>query len=254
MLDKITDGQVPIDILRMVVNKSRKYSVIILWNGHSQSGKTTGKWYFANRILQIKKGQFSCYDKRNTWHEWDGKRYSATNAYEFVDLWDKNEDAVITLEESGESLNYLEWYSVMAKVFASTTRTQGLKRNICILDTVMSTDIQKHNKENIDFRMWTYKRYDETRTSIVRCGWVEIDYLKDRWRLRWLPNWIIHYTPKMLTIAKNYTNNLAIGLKKDIMEKNKRMVGLAPLKTVYNPNKPLTERNCPEWMKKEIGY
>lgn len=226
MMEKLSIEQMPIDILRMIVNKSRKYSVIILWNGHSQSGKTTGKWYMANRILQIKKGQLNCWDKRNTWREWDGRKYSATNAYEFVDLWDKYDNAVITLEEAGESLNYLEWYSTMAKVFASTTRTQGLKKNICILDTVMSTDIQKHNKENIDFRMWTYKRYDEAKMSIVRNGWVEINYLKDKWRLRWLPNWNIKYTSKMLRIASEYTDWLAGGLKKQVMEKNKRMVGL----------------------------
>lgn len=226
MIPKYKDWQIPVDILRMIVNRSRKYSVMVLVNGHSQSGKTTFIHHIANRICQIKAGRLSQWDSRNTWKEWEARKFSATNAYEFVDLWDKYNNSVLTLSEAGESLNYLEWFSVMAKVFASTTRTQGLKKNICFLDTVMATDIQKHNKENLDFRIWVAKRYDEARICITRNYWVEIDYAKDKWRLRWLPNWIVHYTKKELRIAKEYTDWIASGLKQDISERNKQLVGL----------------------------
>jgi hypothetical protein len=225
---KYEDKDIPIDILRMIVNKSRKYSLIILVNGHSQIGKTTFIYHIANRIMQIKKGRLNQYDRRNTWSEWDAKKFTATNAYEFVDLWDKYNNSILTLAEAGESLNYLEWFSVMAKVFSSTTRTQGYKRNICFLDTVMSTDIQKHNKENIDFRIWVYKRVDALRLCVTRNYWVEIDYAKDRWRLRWLPNWNIFYSQKELFIAKQYTDWVTGDLKMNIADKNKRMVGLKP--------------------------
>jgi hypothetical protein len=223
--DKFTDKEIQIDILRMIVNRSRKYSVMILVNGHSQVGKTTFINHIANRIKQIQAGQLNQWNKKNTWREWDGKKFTAHNAYEFVDLWSRYNGEVLTLAESGESLNYLEWFSVMARVFSSTTRTQGLKRNICFLDTVMSTDIQKHNKENLDMRIWVAKRYDETRTCITRNYWVEIDYAKDKWRLRWLPNWIIHYSKRELDIAKDYTDWIA-EFKEDISEKNRALVGL----------------------------
>lgn len=244
MQEKYSDEQIKVDIVRMIVNKSRKYSLIILVNGHSQAGKTTFIRHIANRIVQIKKyGRFDHRDPENTWHEWDERRLTATNAYEFVDIWDKYDNEVLTLAEAGESLNYLEWFSVMAKVFASTTRTQGLKRNVCFLDTVMSTDIQKHNKENIDFRIWVVKRYDESRTAIVRNRWVEIDYLKDKWRLRWLPDWILQYSWKELQQAKVYTDWIASGLKNETMQRNKMLVG------IYNPNRPISDRNMPEWVR-----
>lgn len=246
MMNRFTDEQIPVDILRMIINKSRKYSLIILVNGHSQAGKTTLIWYVANRIKQIKKG---IKKSRATWKEWDAYNLTATNAYEFVDIWDRYDNEVLTLAESGESLNYLEWFSVMAKVFASTTRTQGLKRNICFLDTVMSTDIQKHNKENIDFRIWVAKRYDETRTCITKNGWVEIDYLKDRWRLRWLPSWIINYSQKQLAVAKEYTNWIAT-YKEKIAEKNKRLVGIVKN---YDHSRPISDKNMPDWMKETLG-
>jgi len=227
---KFTDEEIPIDILRMIINKSRKYSIIALINGHSQVGKTTFIRHMANRIMQIKRfGRLNPYDPDNAWNEWDEKKYTATNAYEFVKIWDENDNSVLTLAEAGESLNYLEWFSVMAKVFASTTRTQGLKRNICFLDTCMSTDIQKHNKENIDFRIWVYKRYDYWRRCITRNYWVEIDYAKDKWRLRWLPNWDFQYSEEELLLSKNYTDWVAKDLKSAIAEKNKRLVGILPL-------------------------
>jgi len=243
---KYTEQELPVDILRMIINKGRKYSLIILVNGHSQSGKTTWIWHIANRIKQIRMGRLNQWDKRNTWKEWDAKKFTTTNAHDFVKIWDENNNEVMTLSEAGESLHYLEWFGVMARVFASTTRTQGLKRNICFLDTIMSTDIQKHNKENIDFRVWIAKRYDETRTCITRNGWVEIDYLRDRWRLRWLPSWIINYSKQELELAKEYTSWIAGTLKRDIALKNRELVG------IFNPNRPITDRNMPEWVRQML--
>jgi hypothetical protein len=218
---------------------------IVTFTNNSQVGKTSFIKHIANRIIQIRKyGRMNPYDPNNTWKEWDARHFTATNAYDFVKLWDENDKSVLTLAEAGESLNYLEWFSVMAKVFASTTRTQGLKRNICFLDTVMSTDIQKHNKENIDFRIWVWKRIDEQRRCITRNFWVEIDYAKDKWRLRWLPNWDFQYTWEELQLAKEYTSWVAKDLKGDIMEKNKMKVG------IYVPTRPISKKNMPDWVRK----
>jgi tRNA A37 threonylcarbamoyladenosine biosynthesis protein TsaE len=245
--ERFTEQEIPVDILRMIINKSRRYSVIILVNGHSQSGKTTFIKHIADRITQIKKyNRLSPHDEENTWKEWNAYKMTATNAYEFVDIWDKYNNEVMTLAECSETLNYLEWWSTMGKVFNSTTTTQGLKRNICFLDTVMSTDIMKHAKEKIDFRIWTAKRYDETRTCITRNGWVEIDYLKDRWRLRWLPNWVVNYSWSELNISRAYTDWIAKGLKADIVNRNKELVG------IWNPNRPISERNMPNYIRNAI--
>jgi hypothetical protein len=235
---KFDDKQINVDILRLIMNKARKYSLNILINGHSQSGKSTFLFHIANRIKQIQLGI-----KKPTWKEWDWKEFTSTTPRNFVRLWDENSNEVIALEEAGEQLNYLEWFSTMAKVFSSTTRTQGLKHNICFMITPMSTDLQKHNKENIDFRIWVAKRYDETRIAIIKNRWVEIDYLKDKWRLRWLPDWIVRYPIIELEAAKEYTDFLAGGMKVNIMNKNKELTG------IYNPNKLMTEKNCPDWVR-----
>jgi len=38
MQRKFSDEEIPVDILRMIINKSRKYSVMILVNGHKGYG------------------------------------------------------------------------------------------------------------------------------------------------------------------------------------------------------------------------
>lgn len=244
---KYTEEEIPVDILRMMINKSRKYSIVILVNGHGQVGKTTFIRHIANRIMQIKKHKrLNPYDPDNTWNEWDDRKFTATNAYEFVKIWNENNDAVLTLAEASETLNYLDWYSIMGKVFDSTTTTQGLKRNICFLDTCFSMDLMKHAREKIDFRIWVYKRYDYFRKCITRNYWVEINYAKDKWRLRWLPNWEFQYEERELLLANRYTNWIAEfkeGVSKRNLELAMQSVG------IYNPNKPITEKNMPKYFR-----
>jgi len=223
---KYTEEEIPIDILRMIVNKSRKYSIIILVTGHGQVGKTTFINHLANRIIQIRRGMINPQDPRITWNEWDSKRYSATNAQEFVGLWNNSDNAVMTLSEASTTLYYMDWMNVMGRVFNSTTTVLGLKKNICILDTVMATEIMKKAKEKVDFRIWVAKRFDEAMLSIVRNYWVEIDYAKDKWRLRWLPNWDVYYTPRELAIYNKYTTWVAETLKKNEALLNEQRVGL----------------------------
>lgn len=226
---RFSEEEIPVDILKAIVNKSRRYSLIILVTGHSQSGKTSFVWHTANRIMQIKKyGRLNPNDPRNTWKEWDAYNLTATNAKEFVKIWNNNDNSVLTLAECSETLYYMDWMSTMARVFNSTTTTQGLKKNICFLDTVMSTDIMKHAKEKIDFRIWTYRRLDWLKKEIVRSGFILIDFLRDRWKLIPYNTWEVEYSEKEMPLMKAYTNWIAETLKSNTAILNEERVGLIP--------------------------
>lgn len=215
-------NEIPIDILRLIVNKSFSLPIICLVNGHSQIGKSTFIQYLANRIIQIKKGIPL---KKATWKEWDYKRYCTTTPQEFVRIYDESEDCVLAIEECGQQMNYLEWYGIMSRVFNSVSRTQGLKRNICFLITPHAQDIVKHNRDLVDFRIWVRKRIDELRLTQIRPRYVKIDYLRDKYKLGWLRDWTIIYPPKFLRTSKEFCDYLA-GYKSDIMTENKMKVGM----------------------------
>jgi hypothetical protein len=249
MMRKFNDHEIPVDVLRMIINKSRKYSLIILVNGHGQVGKTTFIRHLCCRIEQIRRGLLNPNDPRITWREWDEDKFTATSAQDFVRIWNDNDGAVMTLAEASTTLYYMDWMQVMARVFNSTTTTQGLKRNICILDTVMATEIMKKAKEKVDFRIWVAKRYDAARLCITRNYWVEINYAKDKWRLRWLPDWILRYSPKELCICKDYTRKIAETLKADEARLNEQRVGLLPYHKPYDPSKPYSKDNMEDWMR-----
>ncbi|GAG71881.1 unnamed protein product [marine sediment metagenome] len=235
-----SERQIPIDFLRLLYNKSLYLSIIVLVNGHGQIGKSTVIHYLANRLKQIQKGiPF----KKATWNEWDWKRFNSQDPRQFVQLWDENENEVLALEEAGEQMNYLEWYGIMSRVFSSTTNTQGLKKNICFLVTPRSKDITKHNRENVDFRVWVRRRDDIRRTAGVRPRYVRIDYLKDKYRLGWIRDYNIKYSKRSLREAKRFTDHLKT-YKSKISAKNKEMVG------IYNPHSPISDRNKPEWINK----
>jgi len=219
----------PVDCIRTPFNLSNKYSLIILVGGHSQSGKTTLIWYLANRIMQLRKYGYRALDPKapcNTWREWDCFKYSALDAKDFVRLWNSNENAVLTLSESSTTLYYQEWFSMMARVFNSTTTTQGLKHNICFLDTVMETELMQKARDKIDYRIELHKRVDYLRKANVRSGWTLIDYLGMKWILIRNNEWNCYYTPRMLLLSKEYTDWIANTLKKQEALLNEQRVGL----------------------------
>lgn len=221
-MGKLNEGQCPIDILRLIYNKWQTLSIIILVNGHGQIGKSTFIDYIANRLIHLRD---KIPLKDATWQEWDWKKYTTTNPKQFVDLWDKSDGQVLAMEEAGEQMNYLDWYGLMARVFSSTTRTQGLKRNVCFLITPFSKDITKYNREHIDFRVWVMKRDDKRRYCKVRPRYIKINYLKDNYKLGWLRDWHVFYPKKFLPEATKFTNYLK-GYKGKVSDKNKEMVGL----------------------------
>ena len=218
-------------IIRSIYNLSNKYSLIILVGGHGQSGKTTLVWYICNRLMQLRKYGYhalSPFASCNTWREWDGIKNSATTPQEFVKWWNNTENGIGTLSEASTTLYYMDWMSVMSRVFNSTTTTQGLKHNICFLDTVMESEIMQKARDKIDYRIELHKRIDSLKRANVRSGWTLIDYLGMKWMLIRNNEWNIDYTPKMLYIAKQYTDWIAETCKKREAELNEQRVGLRP--------------------------
>jgi hypothetical protein len=241
-----------IDILRSMFNLWNKYSLIALESGHGQSGKTTNIFYNANRLMQLKKYGYKALDPNapcNTWHEWDAYNLTATNAQDFVRIWNNNENAILTLAESSTTLYYMDWMQVMGRVFNSTTTTQGLKHNICFLDTVMETELMQKARDKIDYRIEVHKRIDELRYAEIRSGWVLIDYLDMKWMLIRNNKWDLVYPMKFLVIAKQYTDWIAETMKKREAELNEQRVGLKPYIEKYNPTKPISNRNMPDWVR-----
>lgn len=229
----------------MIYNKWQTLSIIILVNGHGQIGKSTFIDFCANRLIGLRDG---IPPKRLKYTEWDWKKYTSTNPKQFVELWDSCDNQVLALEEAGEQMNYLEFWGIMSRVFSSTTRTQGLKRNVCFLITPFSKDITKYNREHVDFRIWVRKRDDVHRYVKITPRYVKINYLKDNYRLGWVRDWHIFYPPRFLKEAEKFTTWLK-GYKTDIMEKNKGLVGLKPFTPKYNPSKPYSAENLEPWMR-----
>jgi hypothetical protein len=246
---RISAEECEVDILRAPVNRSRNYSLVMLVCGHGQVGKTTFIWYLANRIMQLRKGYMSPTDPRCTWKEWDAYNLTAMDARDFVRLWNNNHDAVLTLAESSTTLYYMDWFNIMSRVFNSTTTTQGLKHNICFLDTVMATELMQKARDKVDYRIDVHRRIDFLRMAKVRSGFVLIDYLRDRWKLIPYNEWHLTYSKSQLALAKKYTDWIASSMKQNEAEENERRVGLRPTENDIKIAKEAQETQ--KWMEEQ---
>jgi hypothetical protein len=244
MIRRYTDYEIPIDALRVIINKSLILPLIILINGHSQIGKSLFLFHLANRIKQILLGIPKGFE---TWKEWDWKKYCTTTPKQFVKTYDESNNQIIALEEAGEQLNFYEWFSIMNQVFSTISRTQGVKRNICMLITPFANDLQKQQKRKIDFVLWVAKKWEHKRMARVVPRYVKVDYLslkEDNYSLRYIKNWTIRYQREELRLSNHYTDWLRYTLKSEVMDDIKEKVG------IYNPNRPISEKNMPDWVKK----
>lgn len=218
-----------VDIIREIWNRSLKYSVIVLLGGHSQSGKTTLEWYLNNRFCQFDRYGYRALDPFAsclTWTEWDWKKNTALNAQDFVRLWNNNMQGRLALAEVSTQLYYMDYMNIMGRVFNSTTTVLGKQKNICLLDTVMESELMKKARDKLDFRIEVHYRDDANKRAVIRSGKTYIDYLGMKWMLIRFNEWVLQYTPRMLMHAKRYTDWISETLKKDEMEENERRVGL----------------------------
>ena len=251
----INQDDLEVDILRSPFNRSNKYSLNIFVGGHSQAGKTTLIWYMCNRIMQLRKYGFKAINPLascNTWREWNGYKNSATNPQEFVSLWNNNKDGVITLTEASTQLYYMDWMNIMSRVFNSTTTVLGKQHIICFIDTCMESEIFKKARDKIDYRIEVHYRDDKNLRANVRSGFTLIDYLGMKWMLIRNNSWIVQYTKKMLHIARQYTDWIEKTVKDREAELNEQRVGLRPYIKPYNPTKPISDNNIPEWVREQL--
>lgn len=239
------EKQIRNDLLRLLYNRGQIYSQNLFLIGKGQAGKSTYAYFLGNRLKQIRLG---IPIKKATWREWEYKKFTATTPQQFVELWDTNTNEIIVLEEAGEQMNYLEWYGVMAKVFSSTTATQGLKLNTCILITPYFDDIVKHARSRLDYVVILHHRNDTAKTVIATPRYVRLNWKSLKPEFRPIKNMIVRYNTKFFKEAQNYTNWLK-EFKKDISEKNKELVGLKVRVPVYNPTKPISTKNMPQWVR-----
>ncbi len=154
---RLNERQCSKDLLRLIYNRSLIYSLNIFVIGKGQVGKSTFVHYIANRLKQLKSGISK---NKATWKEWDYEKFTTTTPRKFTELWDRNENEILSLEEANEQMNYLEWFGIMATVFSSTTSTLGLKHNICFLITPYFDDIVKHIISLLDFVIILQHRND----------------------------------------------------------------------------------------------
>ena len=227
----LSEEDCEVAILREPFNKSNKFSIVILFSGHGQVGKTSALWYYANRVCQLRKYGYAALDPLahcNKWDEWDGFNLTALSAQDFVRLWNNNKNAVLALAEASTQLYYMDWMRAMSRVFNSTTTVLGKQRNICLMDTVMESELMQKARDKIDFRIEVHDRNDEKRMCHVRSGWSLVDYLGMKWMLIRNNTWDLYYTKRMLLKAQQYTDWISGTLKQDEMEENERRVGLRP--------------------------
>lgn len=227
----MTTEDCEVDILRDPFNKSNKISVNIFVGGHSRMGKTTLIWYMANRIMQLRKYGYKALDPFapcNTYREWDGKVNSATNAQDFVKLWNKRKGGVITLSEASTSMYYLDWMSVMGRVFNSSTTVLGKQQIICFIDTCLESEIMKKSRDKIDYRIEVHSRNDRDMTAEIRSAVTYIDYIG----MKWMPirnnTWWVQYNKKILALSKEYTDWIEQTVKAQEERLNEQRVGIRP--------------------------
>lgn len=238
IIGRKSEEQIPTDFLRLLYNRSLIYSLNCFVIGKGQSGKSTGVFYIANRLKQIKLGIPL---KTATWKEWDYKRFTSTDPKTFVTLWDECENEILALEEASDQLFYLDWRSVMSRVFSSTTSVQGMKHNICFIITPYFDDLVKNARSKLDFVAIFHHRNDFRRSVVVTPKYVRLNWKSFKPEFKPIQNMNLTYSRRFLNEAKKYTNWLK-KYKSDISDKNKRLVG------IYNPLSPISDGNIPEWV------
>jgi len=117
LLPKLTNFQAGRFLLKM----SNTNSLNIGITGHTQRGKSTYACWLASEIHRCKHNMFP-----KKWAEdWFFEELCARNFNQFVDLVDKNDNAVIMIEEAGFELGNMDWNTVISRVFSKIIQTQA---------------------------------------------------------------------------------------------------------------------------------
>lgn len=211
--------------LNYIVQRSYKYSPIVIFTGNTQVGKSTVSWFLANKILATKENI-----KKPTFDEWDYKKFCCQDLDEFINAVDKYDDSLIVIEEAGFQLGSKEWYSKENIIFNKIMQTQAYKHNIYFIVLPYACGIAKDHRRMIDFLIWVKRKNTETKSSL--CYPVLIK--KQFWKLDesdykpfFFPKIVIKYKDNVLQKANEYTTWL-VDFKKIILENIKIERGLKP--------------------------
>lgn len=213
------------DFLRLLYNRGLIYSLNVFVIGKGQTGKSSFIFYCANVLKAIQKHGRQIPMKDMTWDYWEYKKFTTTTPQRFVQLWDQYENEILALEEAGEQMNIYDWLGTMNRVFASTTSTQGMKKNLCFLITPYFDDITKHAKGRLDYVVILHHRDDVNKRVIAtprytRLNWKSFKY--DIWNIKDMD---MRYDENFLKKANEFTDWLK-EYKADIMDDMKKKVGL----------------------------
>jgi hypothetical protein len=201
-----------------IIQRSYKYSPIIIFTGNTQAGKSTSSWYLANKIMQYKKNV-----DKPTFDEWNYKEFCCQNLDEFIDKVDKYDNELIAIEEAGFQLDSKEWYSKENRIFNKILQTQAYKHNIYFIVLPYACGIAKDHRRMIDMLLWVKKKIEDKKISLIYPVLIRKQYWKldeTDYKPFFFPKMLIKYNGVILEKSKEYTDWL-IDYKKTILEKLK---------------------------------
>jgi hypothetical protein len=224
-------------------------------NAESQNGKSQAVFWIANRMEQILTYGGKWKEHSDEWELWDYKKYCATDIEDFINIFDESYEKTIVLEECADiGLDTASFFNMLSKAFARIERTQGSHLNRVFMITPFLNDLLNVHKRKINFILESYYKDVEHHQTVMHWGRVKINCmtLKEyNIKVLWRKPFTIRYNDKAYKAGYDYCEYLKI-FKKDYMQNIKNDVKIFKEKLIsgYNPNKAMTERNCPDWVKK----
>jgi hypothetical protein len=253
---KYNEEQIPIDILRKLVNRTlfKGLPSMVLINGEGQGGKSTAVFHIANRLEQILKYGNNWRKHENEWNLWDYNKYCTTDLEQLVNTYESSFSETIVLEEAADQgLDTTSYFEMFSQAFAKISRTQGFHLNRVFLITPFAADLLKIHKRKINFLLWVKFKDVVNRRAVIGIRKVAVNHMtldEKNIKCKWRRDYEISYTKAELEKATEYTNWLK-GFKRDIMQNIKNDV--KNRKENYNPNKKMSESNCPQWVREQLN-
>ncbi len=226
---------------RILLAKSKGYSLIIGITGETQVGKSTFCYWLANEITR-------CNNMINPtkWHdkEWNYEKYCAKSFSDFVNMVDTYNNKVIVIEEAGFDYGNLDWYKLESKLFGKIFQTQAFRRNVYIIVLPHMLQFGKAHRHTLNFLFWCYKKFEKSKIAIIRPQLVKREYWKlkdENLKQHFMSQIVIRYTKEELQKSTEFTNWLK-GFKDELMNRVKIQAGIikVPLTTIDNEELPET--------------
>lgn len=207
-----------------IMEKLKRFTLVMLVQGYMQMGKSTLVWYLMNDISEkMGKG------------EWNYKKFCARNLTEFIDMIDKYENELIVFEEASKDISIDTWYDNINHFFNVVMQTQAYKHNLVCLVFPHSASISNRQKYFIKLGLEVVDRIDteDCHATVFR----PTLYSRNFWRLdendlhyKWWGSCFIKYTKDDLEKSKEYTKWLE-EMKQNTMISIKRRLKRAIDKT-----------------------